>query len=1444
MKKKIVLFIIMVFTFLVVGLTSCKKKEETETPNNSTPSTQEPSNNNNNSNQSGNGSQSGSSSGNQGNTENQEKTDFMFNEIKENDVIVGYEVAGLKDTTLEEVVIPEKYNNLPVTSIGNNAFKDCSSLTSITIPDSVTSIGDSAFFSCSSLDKVYYNGTIEDWCKISFINSVSNPMSTANHFYLKKDNDWEEVTSIEIPNTLTEINYQFYGFNYVTSIKIPDTATSIGNDSFFGCPIEYANIPTIAISSIPKSKLKEVVINSGESIESEAFRDCSSLTNITIPESVINIGERAFYNCPIEYANIPTTVISSIPKSKLQEVVINSGESIEDSTFKDCSSLTNITISSSVISIGNDAFYGCPIEYANIPTTVISSIPKNKLQEVVINSGESIESEAFRDCSSLTNITISSSVTNIGNYAFYNCPIKYANIPTTVISSIPESKLQEVVINSGESIGQFAFRYCSSLTSVTIGDSVTSIGSMAFRECTGLKNITIPNSVTSIGESAFLNCSNLTNIIIPSSVTSIGHNAFAYCYIVYANIPAIAISEFSPSSLKEVVINSGESIESEAFKNCSNLRSITIPKSLTSIGYNAFSGCTRLNKVYYDGTIGDWFNIGFKSKDDNPMIYANHLYLKKDNNWEEVTSIEIPNTITEINYQFYGFNYVTSITIPDSVTSIGDLTFENCYSLDKVYYNGTIEDWCKINFRDSNSNPMRYANHFYLKKDNDWEEVTSIEIPNTITKIGNFQFYGFNNVTSIIIPNSVTNIGYYSAFSDCSSLTNITIGNSVTSIGDLTFENCYRLDKVYYNGSIEDWCNINFADGIFSSRNSNHFYLKKDNDWEEVTSIEIPNTITKIGDYQFAGFNNVTSITIPDKVKSIGENAFFSCRCLTNVTIPNSVTSIGWGAFSSCSNLTNITIGNSVKSIENYAFSSCVKLVEIYNYSQLSIGSIDYGRIAEHAKVIHKKEEPSIIKTTEDGLFDYMILNDKYCLLSYKGQESNVTLPNDLEGHTYEIYNYTFYENENLKEITIPNSVTGIGDYAFYECGNLTSITIPNSVTNIGDSAFSNCFKLVEIYNYSSLKFSIGLDDYGEIAKYAKIIHTKEELSVITEDGLYVYSIVDGKYYLVLYKGQESNVTLPNDLEGHTYEIYNYTFYENENLKEITVPNSVTGIGDYAFYECRCLTRVTIGNSVTSIGDYAFSDCSSLTNITIPNSVTSIGRYAFSDCSSLTNVTIPNSVTSIGDYAFRNCSGLDKVYYNGTVKDWCKINFVSSYSNPMFYASCFFLKKDSDWEEITSIEIPNTITRIGNYQFYGFNNVNSITIPESVTSIGHDAFAYCYIVYANIPAMAISYISGLLKEVVINSGESIGKNAFSSSVSLTCITIADSVKKIESGAFYNCSKLDKVYYNGTEDKWNSIVINNGNSYLTSATRYYYSYVEPNDSGHYWHYDSNGNVVEW
>ena len=612
------------------------------------------------------------------------------------------------------------------------------------------------------------------------------------------------------------------------------------------------------------------------------------------------------------------------------------------------------------------------------------------------------------------------------------------------------------------------------------------------------------------------------------------------------------------------------------------IQEVNIPGTVSSTSPMSLTQCNYLTSVT--------FNNGLKGINQYSLYYCPSLTtLVLPDTLEYIgtcgcamtglTELVLPDSVTSIgNEAFYNCQSLTSITIPDSVTSIGEGAFAGCPHIEFNGNNASEDKRCIVI-----NGKLIYCNT---------TDLTSYNIPNSVTEIGDATFRDCRSLTSITIPESVTTIGDY-VFYQCSNLASVDLGNGVTSIGDYAFQSC-----------------------------------------------------------------GLTSITIPGSVTTIGEYAFFQCD-MQSITISEGVTSIGAGAFGRCSSLTSITIPDSVTEIGDSTFSGCTSLTG-FN-----------GKFATNDKLA-------------------LIVNDRLIAFASASGVTTYIIPDGVTS----IGAGAFEDCESLTEITIPEGVTEIGDSAFHRCSSLTSVTIPDSVTSIGEGAFYYCHNLVSITIPNSVT---------EIGSRAF-----RECHSLTE------------------------ITIPDSVT----EIGEQTFYGCSKLDSITIPDGVTSIGDATFCYCNGLTEITIPNSVTYIGWNAFQYCTSLTEITIPNSVTKIGRYAFYGCKSLTSITIPDSVSEIGDSTFYGCSNLaefngkfatnDKLALiaNNKLIAFAPASSVTTYIIPDGVTTIGY-NAFRDCSKLTSITIPEGVTEIGTEAFRSCTSLTEITIPDSVTTIGSQAFEGC-----------------------------------------------------------------------------------------------------------------------
>ena len=926
-------------------------------------------------------------------------------------------------SSLTSIEIPSS-----VTTIGQSAFEGCSGLSSIEIPSSVTTIGSSVFRYCDGLTSVVYNSdaygnNLFDGCPISDLTiggtiaygfgidgkgieglkrlTLTDKVTTIREraFY-----GCSGLTSLEIPSSVTTIgNIAFSGCTGLTSVEIPDSVTTIGDGAFYGChgltSVELPNsLTTIGQSTFSGcSSLTSIEIpNSVSAIGGFAFSGCSELTSVVYNSDAF--GEQLFQSSPVSDLTIGGNTVPNgmvfyfgIKESLKVLTLTDKITTIGERAFSGCSGLTSLEIPSSVTTIGQSAFEGCSgLTSIEIPNTV-----------------SAIGNYVFRNCDGLTSVVYNSDA--FGDGLFQSSPVSDLTIGGTTVPNnmvgdwgIRESLKELMITGKVTTIGDYAFRDCTALTSLELPSSLTTIGDNAFYGCSGLTSVEIPGSVITIGTSAFRDCTALTSLELPSSLTTIGISAFSGC-----------------TGLTSVGLRSSvTAISDYAFYGCTALTSIELPDSLTTIGNKAFSGCTSLTSV------------GLRS---SVTTIGNHAFY----GCTALTSIEFPGSITTIGERaFYACSGLTSIEIPSSVTTIGSYAFCVCSNLTSVIYNSDayaegIFNSCyqvtDVTFGGTTI-PNKVADTLFGSESYIKTRLKNITFTDNVSSIGEQAFEGCGNIETISFASVTPPEANQNEFSELWRSARIVVpGDALT-----TYLDSAPYNRFYKWGTVEE--PEGYSDGVFAyvfTENPPAAYIMADESYREAgPALTVPlrtnkgTTIYPIKGILPGAFHyctNLNSVKIGNNVELIGYNAFASCNALTSVEIPNSVITIGGGAFNGCSGLTSIEIPNSVTTIGDTAFSNCYGLtsLEIPN----SVATIGYGAFMGNYKV------------------------------------SELTLSSGLKT----IGVAAFQGCARITDVVIPPFVTEIGASAFAGTG-LKTVKIGCRVTSIGANAFAQVNDMTGIY--------------------------------------------------------------------------------------------------------------------------------------------------------------------------------------------------------------------------------------------------------------------------------------------------------------------------------------------------------------------------------------------
>lgn len=717
-----------------------------------------------------------------------------------------YTLSGYGKCRDTEVIIPEMYNNLPVTAIGKSALSGNKEITSISIPKTVTYIDESAFYGCSTLKTV----TLHDG--ITFIG--------AKAFY-----GCTSLSSITIPKGVTKIeDYSFY-YTGLTSLSIPSHVKNIGEGAFSCC-----------------ESLKNLTIENGTtSIGQGAFYSCDSLTRVSLPDSITELGEGAFNNCQslisIKLSKNITTVSGFNECGSLTSISIPSGVT-SVSGFYRCTSLTSVSLPNTVTDL--NGFNHCySLKEINIPNSVITiggfSNCTNISRVVMPDSVKIIWGNSFSNCYSLTQVTLGSGLEDIKDDAFRNCYALYeicnkssivldrasdengciTYYGARVITDESQSRIQNIndfIVYKGDgyvillryigdndvitlpsfddcpqyTINSRAFYMNDVVSKVTVPEGVTGILNYVFSECKSLTVVNLPASVSLIDRSAFNNSNALTAI----NINSANEKYKSINGVLYSkNGTQLLCYPKSKPDTHFTIPHGVLEIASGTFDNCRNLVSVTIPDSVTKINGGAFSQCYSLSSVNIPSSVKEIGDRAFYSCDLKTITIPSSVTIIGSEAFRgcmSLTEIVLPNTLTHLGDRaFYNCRSLKSVTIPNSITELGFGTFYECTSLTSIKLPDNLECIGAGAFAKCSA-------------------LTSINIPSSVKTIENNAFEDCTSLKEITVPDGITELGFWFA-GKCFSLITINIPKSVTSISYNVIYRCESLKNINYAGTVEEW---------------------------------------------------------------------------------------------------------------------------------------------------------------------------------------------------------------------------------------------------------------------------------------------------------------------------------------------------------------------------------------------------------------------------------------------------------------------------------------------------------------------------------------------------------------------------------------------------------------------------------------------------------------
>ena len=997
---------------------------------------------------------------------------------------------------------------------------------------------------------------------------------------------------------------------------------------------------------------------------------------------------------------------------------------------------------------------------------------------------------------------VGKNVTKIGKYAFAGC--------WNMGKAWGDGRLPEKL----ESIGEGAFQYCYKIKSLEIPAGVTVIPDRTFQGCERLESIQIDGDITMIGAEAFDGCVALTSMPLSKSLSLIGADAFRDCTALTDFQLAEGNTHFQ---VQQGALMTADATRLLTYAASAPQQSFVMPETLTQIDDGALKNLRYLETLTFSPIFSDYQAGMFENATGLKTVNFGEgtLTAIPDRFFKGCTSLVSPNAFTGVTSvgesAFEGCTAVQSLSFDDSLSNIGTKAFQNCTALESVHIPDSVTSLSAAAFRNDVSltefqmperlhtvsasafsgctslKTVTWSNNLQTIEANAFENtaLTEIVFPASLTRIGAYAFAGIGTLESIVLPENLNTIGS-SAFSG-TGIQTLKLPKNVTTLGNGAWMNCAALREVQWDAAL-----TKIPASTFEHCTA-------------LTQIELPDGIVEIGARAFSGNESLTNVTLPRTVRRIESAAFEGCRALTDILLWPDVEEIAADAFANCENLT--IRGWKGSAAEKAATSQGVNFAAADQEISYTLNATQDGYLVSGCD---ENTVLLVLPAVHNGLpvvgtAENAFANCKY-LQEVRVEAESVYLQvcdgilMDATGKTLLLYP----ARRAGADLVIDENVTAIADYAFAYCQHLRSITIGTQVETIGDHAFDAVNDALCLVVQDGSPAQLWASAHG--VRYA------------SESTSFSYRLEGDKAYITGYTGTLPDVVVPAVIDGYpVYAIENlrspilthvvvsegievigdsafkaYFDYEKgyiRTLVSVSLPQSLKIISDDGFWGQENLQEITLG-SVVEIGQSAFGSCTMLKQITLPDTLTTIGWRAF-ESSGLTSLTIPVNVTSLGDSFITDCSALTSLYVaegNPTyeMEDGLLYDIPAKtlrYALPDVSGDVVIRDGtvrigDDVFKEhaITSVQLPDSLQKIGNCAFQFCKELKEITFPEGLITIDGLAFAYCT----------------QLENVVLPEGlKSLGDSAFRSCDSLTEITVPEGITFM-SGTFATCYSLRTV----------------------------------------------------